>query len=68
MTILHVVLYNHPSHNSPFFKMHFIIFDQMLTASGLYRHSLLFLFNKQKPSNLQKMQIWQTFLKPNNIA
>ena len=30
MTILHVVLYNHPSHKDPLFKMHFILFfDQI---------------------------------------
>ena len=61
MTILHVVLYNHPSHKDPLFKMHFILFlikwlGAVVTTESC-RHCLLLLFIKKKPSKLEKMQI-----------
>ena len=61
MTILHVVLYNHPSHKDPLFKMHFILFlikwlGAVVTTESC-RHCLLLLFIKKKPSKLAKMQI-----------
>ena len=61
MTILHVVLYNHPSHKDPLFKMHFILFliKWLGTAVTTWscRHCLPLLFIKKKPSKLAKMQI-----------
>ena len=61
MTILHVVLYNHPSHKDPLFKMHFILFliKWLGTAVTTWscRNCLPLLFIKKKPSKLAKMQI-----------
>ena len=61
MTILHVVLYNHPSHKDPLFKMHFILFLikwlGITVMTEFYGHCLLLLFIQKKPSKLAKMQI-----------
>ena len=61
MTILHVILYNHPSHKDPLFKMHFTLFLikrlDITMMTEFCRHCLLLLFIEKKPSKLAKMQI-----------